>query len=102
NTITNVTNNFQKYIENIFNYIFDFIGGLIISVTTLILVSLFLSFMLNEGEKILPFITRIFEKKKAENIRSLLSKIDHTLASFIQGQLIVSFILGVLLFIGYL
>lgn len=101
-TITHVTNNLQTYIENIFNYIFDFIGGLISFVTSLILVPFFLFFMLKDGEKFLPFITRIFEKKKAENIRSLLSKIDHTLASFIQGQLIVSFILGVLLFIGYL
>ena len=100
-TITHFTNNLQTYIENIFNYTFDFIGSLISFITALILVPFFLFFMLKDGDKFLPFITRIFEKKKADNIRSLLSKVNNTLASFIQGQLIVSFILGVLLFIGY-
>lgn len=100
--ITHVTDNLQTYIENVLNYIFGFIGSLINFITSLVLVPFFLFFMLKDGEKFLPFITRIFEKKKANNIRSLLSKIDHTLASFIQGQLIVSFILGVLLFVGYL
>lgn len=100
--ITHFTNNLQTYIENILNYVFDFIGGLINIIMSLVLVPFFLFFMLKDGEKFLPFITMIFEKKKANNIRSLLSKVDHTLASFIQGQLIVSFILGVLLFLGYL
>ena len=99
--INHFTDNLQNYIENVFNYLFDFIGGLINFITSLVLVPFFLFFMLKDGEKFLPFITHIFEKKKANNIRSLLGKVDHTLASFIQGQLIVSFILGVLLFLGY-
>jgi len=100
--INHFTDNLQTYIENVFNYLFDFIGGLINFITSLVLVPFFLFFMLKDGEKFLPFITSIFEKKKANNIHSLLGKVDHTLASFIQGQLIVSFILGVLLFLGYL
>src|SRR5699024_7227245 len=100
--INHFTDNLQTYIENVFNYLFDFIGGLINFITSLVLVPFFLFFMLKDGEKFLPFITSIFEMKKGNNIHSLLVKVDHTLASFIQGQLIVSFILGVLLFLGYL
>ena len=58
--------------------------------------------MLKDGEKLIPFITQIFDKKKADNIRSLLGKIDLALTSFIQGQLIVSICVGILLFIGYI
>lgn len=100
--ITHFTDNLQTYIENALNYIFDFIGGLISFITSLVLVPFFLFFMLKDGDKLVPFITHIFEKKKANNIRNLLHKVDFTLASFIQGQLIVSFILGILLFVGYL
>src|SRR5699024_3899709 len=87
--------------ESVFNYLFGFIGQLISFIAALVLVPFFLFFMLKDGDKLVPFITQIFSKKKADNIRSLLHKIDDTLASFIQGQLIVSFVLGILLFIGY-
>src|SRR5699024_9628522 len=63
---------------------------------------IFLFFMLKDGEKLLPFILQIFKKEKASNIRSLLKKIDDVLSSFIQGQLLVSVCVGVLLYIGYL
>ncbi|HEX6594017.1 MAG TPA: AI-2E family transporter [Bacillota bacterium] len=101
-TINNFTENMQTHLENVFNYLFGFLGQLISFIAALVLVPFFLFFMLKDGEKLVPFITQIFSKRKADNIRSLLYKIDDTLASFIQGQLIVSFFLGILLFIGYL
>ncbi|MUK90696.1 AI-2E family transporter [Ornithinibacillus sp. L9] len=100
--INNFTDNLQTHIENVLNYIFGFIGQLISFIFALVLIPFFLFFMLKDGEKLVPFVTKIFSKKKAANIRSLLSKIDLVLTSFIQGQLIVSFSVGVLLFIGYL
>ncbi|MUV37461.1 UPF0118 membrane protein YubA [Lentibacillus sp. JNUCC-1] len=99
--INDFMNNLQSYVENVINYIFGFIGQLISFVTALVLIPLFLFFMLKDGDKFVPFITQIFNKKKAANIRALMGKIDDTLTSFIQGQLIVSFCVGVLLFIGY-
>src|SRR5699024_4532461 len=84
------------------SYLFGFIGQLISFILAVVLVPLFLFFMLKDGEKLIPHITQIFDEKKSKNIRSLLYKIDETLTAFIQGQLIVSFCVGVLLFIGYL
>lgn len=100
--IENFMGNIQTYIENIMTYIFGFLGHLITFIASLVLIPFFLFFMLKDGEKLVPFITQIFEKKKSDNIRTLLGKIDEVLTGFIQGQLIVSFILGILLFIGYL
>lgn len=97
--------NLPSRIEDIINYLFSFVGGLIGQVISIIagivLIPFFLFFMLKDGEKLLPFITKFFKPKKAANLRSLLLKIDHVLTAFIQGQLIVSFFVGVLLFIGY-
>src|SRR5699024_3615513 len=101
-TINNFTNNLQSHLENVMSYLFGFISQLISFIAAIVLVPFFLFFMLKDGEKLVPHITQIFEKKKAENIRNLLHKIDVTLTAFIQGQLIVSFCVGVLLFIGYI
>lgn len=100
--IENFMNNLQSHVENVMSFLFGFIGHLITFVMSLVLIPFFLFFMLKDGEKLVPLITKIFEKKKADNIRSLLSKVDEALTAFIQGQMIVSFILGILLFIGYL
>ncbi|MEN1967573.1 AI-2E family transporter [Lentibacillus sp. N15] len=101
-TINHITDNLQSYIESMMTFLFGFISQLIGFVFSLVLVPFFLFFMLKDSDKFVPFITQIFHKKKAENIGSLMYKIDHTLSHYIQGQLIVSSCVGVLLFIGYL
>ncbi|XKF67308.1 AI-2E family transporter [Virgibacillus necropolis] len=101
-TINNITSNLQSYVETATSFLFGFIGQLISFVFAIVLVPFFLFFMLKDGEKFAPFITQIFSEKKADNIKSLLHKLDDALTSYIQGQLIVSFSIGVLLFIGYL
>lgn len=92
-------------IDDIINHLFSFVGGLIGQVLSIVagivLIPFFLFFMLKDGEKLLPFIMKFFKPKKAYNLRSLLLKINQVLTAFIQGQLIVSFFVGVLLLIGY-
>jgi len=99
--IDHFTSNIQAYIENVMSYLFDFITNLITFIASLVLIPFFLFFMLKDGHKLVPFITQIFNEKQSENLRRLLYKIDETLTAFIQGQLIVSFFLGILLFIAY-
>ena len=100
--ITSFMDNLQSHVENAVGYIFSVISNLISLIASLILIPFFLFFMLKDGDKLIPFITQIFDQKKADNIRSLLGKIDLALTSFIQGQLIVSICVGILLFIGYI
>lgn len=103
--INDFTNNIPSHIEDIVNYVIGFVSGLIGQVISImagiVLIPFFLFFMLKDGEKLIPFITKFFSRKKAANISSLLRKIDNVLTSFIQGQLIVSFAVGILLLIGY-
>lgn len=100
--IDHFTDNLQSYIEGVANYLFGFIGQLISFITSLVLIPFFLFFMLKDGEKLVPFVTQILEKKKADNLKILLKKIDETLTAYIQGQVLISFCVGVLLLIGYL
>ncbi|WP_080872286.1 AI-2E family transporter [Oceanobacillus timonensis] len=104
--INNFANDIPGHIENVLNNVFgflgSFIGQLVSIVAGIILIPFFLFFMLKDGKKLVPFLLQFFDKKKADNLHTLLSKIDHVLSSFIQGQLLVSFAVGVLLLIGYL
>ncbi|GAA0435921.1 AI-2E family transporter [Lentibacillus halophilus] len=100
-TVNKITSNLQSYIQSFMSFIFGFISEFIGVVFALILIPFFLFFMLKDGEKFAPFITQFFEADKAANIRSLLRKIDDALTSYIQGQLVVSICIGVLLYIGY-
>ncbi|WP_077329415.1 AI-2E family transporter [Virgibacillus siamensis] len=100
-TINNITSNLQTYTETAMSFIFGFVGDLISFIFSIVLIPFFLFFMLKDGDKFAPFVTQIFEKKKAKNFRELLHKIDEVLTSYIQGQLIVSLCVGILLYIGY-
>ncbi|MCT1901250.1 AI-2E family transporter [Oceanobacillus sojae] len=104
--INNFANDIPGHIENVLNNVFgflgSFIGQLVSIIAGIVLVPFFLFFMLKDGEKLVPFILQFFSKKKADNLHQLLSKIDRVLSAFIQGQLLVSFAVGVLLLIGYL
>lgn len=102
NFIDNIPSHLENIIDNLFGFLGGFIGQVISIVAGLVMTPIFLFFMLKDGEKLLPFILQIFKKKKADNIRSLLQKLDDVVSSFVQGQLLVSFIVGVLLYIGYL
>ncbi|MFC3039889.1 AI-2E family transporter [Virgibacillus xinjiangensis] len=92
----------ENSLNNLVSMIGGFLGQLFTIIAGLVLIPFFLFFMLKDEEKLVPFITQIFSPKKAKNLRSLLGKVDHVLSAFIQGQLIVSFFVGVMLFIGYL
>ncbi|MDC3416822.1 AI-2E family transporter [Aquibacillus salsiterrae] len=100
--IQNFTSNLQQNVEGFSTFLFGFIANVFNVIFSIVLIPFFLFFMLKDDRKFIPFITQFFSKKKAESLRRLLGEISHTLAAFIQGQLIVSFFVGIALFIGYL
>ncbi len=60
-----------------------------------------LFFMLKDGHKFKDFTTNIMPPKFRKDFHDLLEKMSVQVGSYIQGQIIVSFCIGVLLFIGY-
>lgn len=84
-------------LSNSLSYVTSFISTLFL----LIMVPFFLIYMLKDHEKFIPFIARIFNGDRKIFVVNLLKDLDFTLRSYIQGQVTVSLILGVILFIGY-
>ncbi|HDI6949719.1 TPA: cell elongation protein CozEb [Staphylococcus aureus] len=60
-----------------------------------------LFFMLKDGHHFKEFSTNIMPPKFRKDFHDLLEKMSVQVSSYIQGQIIVSFCIGILLFIGY-
>lgn len=71
-------------------------------VVALAIVPFILFYLLSDRDKFVPSVTRFFPSSKTDYIRGILGDMDKALASYIQGQLIVSTCIGMLLLIGYL
>jgi predicted PurR-regulated permease PerM len=82
--------------------VMNIIGVLASIVTVFATVPFILYYMLKEGEKAPQHILRFLPAKQQKNGRKILVDLDEALSSYIQGQVLVSFCIGAMLFIGYL
>ncbi|MDK7752116.1 MULTISPECIES: AI-2E family transporter [Staphylococcus] len=70
--------------------------GVVIATTPFVLF-----FMLKDGHRFKEFSTNLMPPKFRKDFHDLLDKMSLQVGSYIQGQIIVSFCIGILLFIGY-
>ena len=84
-------------LSNSVTYITSFIS----TVFLLIMVPFFLIYMLKDHEKFIPAIGKFFKGERKVFVVDLLKDLNFTLKSYIQGQVTVSVILGIILYIGY-
>lgn len=84
-------------LSNSLSYLTSFISTLFL----LIMVPFFLIYMLKDHERFIPFIAKLFKGERKVFIVDLLKDLNDTLKSYIQGQVTVSIILGIILYIGY-
>lgn len=82
-------------------WIVQFIQSFLQAMFLLVLVPFFFIFMLKDHEKLAPFVYGFFTGKQRIWVQKTISDIDNVLRSYIQGQLLISFLLAILLFIGY-
>ncbi|MYL20328.1 AI-2E family transporter [Halobacillus litoralis] len=101
-TIDNVANNLESYLQDASTVVINVVSQLISFVFALVLIPFFLFFMLKDGDKLIPFIRQFLGRKAGKSFAKLAHDIDHTLHSFILGQLTVSIVVGLLLLVGYL
>ncbi|HJF33249.1 MAG TPA: AI-2E family transporter [Sporosarcina psychrophila] len=101
-SIDSAANSLQTIAVNFGKWVVQFLQSFLQAMFLLILVPFFFIFMLKDHEKFAPFIYKFFSGTRQEWIKKTLHDIDTVLRSYIQGQLLISFLLAVLLFIGYL
>ncbi|MDW3987100.1 AI-2E family transporter [Staphylococcus saprophyticus] len=95
--VQSMSDSTANVLSNSLSYLTSFISTLFL----LIMVPFFLIYMLKDHERFMPFIAKLFKGERKVFIVDLLKDLNDTLKSYIQGQVTVSIILGIILYIGY-
>ena len=72
------------------------------TVVFFVLLPIFLFYLLKDGKKLVQYLLQQISEDYREEAGDILKEIDHGLASFIQGQIIVSLSVGILMYVGFL
>ncbi|ANQ63804.1 lipoteichoic acid biosynthesis protein CozEa [Staphylococcus equorum] len=97
NMIKSMSDGTTSILSNSLGFVTSFISTMFL----LIMVPFFLIYMLKDHERFIPFIARLFKGDRKVFVVELLKDLNETVKSYIQGQVTVSIILGVILYIGY-
>lgn len=105
-SLDELSKNMTHYINQAFDIISSNIAGLIGFITNVVIVFIIIPFilfyMLKEGEKAPKQVLRLLPAKQTIEGKKILADMDEKLSSYIQGQILVSFIVGVLMYLGFL
>ncbi|ATP42096.1 AI-2E family transporter [Solibacillus sp. R5-41] len=100
--VETITSSIQNIAVVSSKYLVTIVSGAVSATFTLILVPFFFIFMLKDHEKFAPQIYNVFSGERRTWLKKLLEDIDKVLRSYVQGQVLVSFLLALMMFIGYL
>jgi predicted PurR-regulated permease PerM len=104
--VTDIANQMSDQASHILNSTFTGVGTFIGAVTefiiSLITVPFILFYLLKDGKKLPVYILKFVPDRLKEEARTVMIEMNHRLSSYIRGQIIISFCIGILLFIGYL
>ncbi|ARI78944.1 AI-2E family transporter [Halobacillus mangrovi] len=91
------------------NYATQTVEGITTFITTvtnvivaLVTLPFILFYLLKDGHKLPEKIISFFPPRVRSEVTSIFKGIDHQLSAYIQGQIIVSFCIGVMMYIGFL
>lgn len=105
-TFEKLPDNLTQYLNQAFNIVSTNIAGLIGFIANLVIIFIIIPFilfyMLKEGEKAPNQVLRLLPEKQRIEGRKILADMDVKLSSYIQGQIIVSMCVGILMYAGFL
>ncbi|AKG72912.1 AI-2E family transporter [Salinicoccus halodurans] len=101
NQLDKIMEQANEIIQGLSSGIITVLANIIEVLVAVILVPFFLFFMLKDHEKFIPAAISPFSGTLKQFLNELLNDIDYTLKAFIQGQVLVSIILAVILYTGY-
>lgn len=100
--INSITTSIQDIAVVSSKWLVSLVSGAVSATFTLILVPFFFIFMLKDHEKFAPQIYDLFSGERRTWMKETLGDVDTALRSYVQGQVLISFLLALMMFIGYL
>lgn len=104
--VATLPGNITETLQNTVTSIISGVTGLISTITSVILsvviVPFILFYLLKDGEKLPEYFVKLLPPRLRQDTREVLSEADKQLGAYIQGQIIVAFCIGVMIYIGFL
>ncbi|WP_281862707.1 AI-2E family transporter [Planomicrobium okeanokoites] len=92
----------QDVVASIITGITGFLSTITSFVLSIVIVPFILFYLLKDGEKLPEYILKLLPPRLRDDTREVFGEADKQLSAYIQGQLIVAFFIGVMVFIGFL
>lgn len=92
---------FQSAITSIATGITSAIGAVTSFVLSIVMVPFILFYLLKDGEKLPQYAMNILPPRMRNDVHSVFRDIDKQISSYIQGQILVSMCIGLMIFIGF-
>ncbi|MFP7478172.1 AI-2E family transporter [Terribacillus saccharophilus] len=89
-------------LNNLFANLTSFVGAVTEVIIAIVTVPFILFYLLKDGKKLPVYILKLLPVRFRSQTYEVMSEMNHQISSYIRGQIIVSFVIGVLLYIGYL
>ncbi|OAB44956.1 AI-2E family transporter [Paenibacillus antarcticus] len=102
NFMNDISSKAASFFNNTFKGIGTVVGAVTEFVLAFIIAPFILVYLLKDGKKLPPYFLKLLPTKIRPRTSKVLGEISHQISSFIRGQIIVSFCIGVLLYFGYL
>ncbi|QMV39938.1 AI-2E family transporter [Cohnella cholangitidis] len=88
--------------SNAWSGIGNLVGKITETVLAIITVPFILFYLLKDRKKLTPFVLSFVPTSLRQRSFGVMLEMNHQISSYIRGQIVVSFCIGVLLYIGYL
>ncbi len=102
NIASTVQNTFSGVAKSVASGITGFVSTLTGIVLSLVTVPFILFYLLYEGDKLPKFILSILPPRARSEANQVMKEVDKQVSSYIQGQILVSICIGVMMTIGFL
>lgn len=98
----NITDTLQNTVTSIISGVTGLISTITSVILSVVIVPFILFYLLKDGEKLPEYFVKLLPPRLRQDTREVLSEADKQLGAYIQGQIIVAFCIGVMIYIGFL
>ncbi|AWE07488.1 AI-2E family transporter [Lysinibacillus sp. 2017] len=100
--VNTVKDTMSSVASSVASGITGFVSALTGILLSLVIVPFITFYLLYEGHKMPGFILRLFPPRMRKEIGAVLHDMDKQISSYVQGQILVSFCIGIMMTIGFL
>ncbi|ANU19459.1 AI-2E family transporter [Planococcus plakortidis] len=99
---TSIADTLQETVTGIITRVTGWISTITGVILSIVIVPFILFYLLKDGDKLPGYFLKLLPPRFREDTKEVLQEADKQLGAYIQGQLIVAFCIGVMVYIGFL